>query len=183
MCARCFKANRDCSWASLRYQAALDRRLTALRNAARGARTATRWTAHRTRRSRRPAANAEAGPSSQRLSSIEWDAHLDPSGPTFELLYGGSSSSSEFHNAHCVVLMWRSELSRAEGAVLAANRHLVFTHQALTEALGQCYTASPSAGGSQSGPSSASSNKGKGKGRADDGSLVRGRAVLTLLRS
>ena len=65
--------------------------------------------------------------------------------------------------------MWRSELSRAEGAALAANRHLVFTRQALTKALGQCYTASPSARGSQSGPSSASGDKvkGKGKGRAD----------------
>ena len=61
--------------------------------------------------------------------------------------------------------MWRSEFSRAKGAALAANRHLVFTCQALTEALGRCYTASPSAGGSQSGPSSASGDKGKGKGK------------------
>ena len=137
-----------------------------LRNdVARGARAATRQTARRTRRSRRPAANAEAGPSSQRLSSVEWDAQLDPSGPTFELLYGGSSSSSEFHDARRVALMWCSELSCAECAALAANRHLVFTRQALTEALGRCYTASPSARGSQSGPSSASGDKGKGKGK------------------
>ena len=146
-------------------------------NAARGAHAATRRTARRTRRSRRPAANAEAGPSSQRLSSVEWDAHLDPSGPTFEPLYGGSSSSSEFHDARRVALMWRSELSRAKGAALAANRHLVFTRQALTEALGRCYTASPNAGGSQSGPSSASGDKGKGKGkgRADDKVVGKGK--------
>ena len=101
--------------------------------------------------------------------------HLDPSGPAFELLYGGSSSPSESHDACRVTLLWRSKLSRAEGAALAANRHLVFTCQALTEALGRCYTTSPSAGGSQSRPSSASSDKGKGKGRADDEVIGKGK--------
>ena len=118
---QCFKANRDCSQASLHYQAALDRRLTTLRNdAARGARTATHRTAHHTHCLHRPAANAEAGPSSQRLSSIEWDVQLNPSGPAFELLYGGSLSPSESHNTCHVVLIWRSKLSRAKGATLAA---------------------------------------------------------------
>ena len=48
---------------------------------------------------------------------------------------------------------------------LAANCHLVFMCQALTESLGRCYTASPSAGGSQSEPSSSGGDKGKGKGK------------------
>ena len=40
-----------------------------------------------------------------------------------------------------------------------------FHASGVTEALGRCYTVSPSAGGSQSRPSSASGNKGKGKGK------------------
>lgn len=99
-----------------------------------GDHTATRWTACCTHHLHWPATNAEVGPSSQIFLSIEWDAHLDPSGPSFELLHGGSLSPSKSHNTCHVVLIWRSELSCAEGTTLVANCHLIFMHQALTEA-------------------------------------------------
>ena len=121
-------------------------------------------------------ANVEAGPSSQCLLSIEWDVQLNPSGPTFELLYGGSLSPSKSHDACCVALIWHSKLSHAEGTALVANHHLVFTCQALTEVLGRCYTTSPSAGGSQSGPSSSSGDKGKGKGRTNNEVIGKGKS-------
>lgn len=88
-------------------------------------------------------------------------------GPAFDLLIGGSGYYPGLDSTGAA-LCWRSELSRAEGLALAANRQVVFAREMLTEALGRCFVAPPNGGESNhvrfTGHSPSERNKGEGSG-------------------
>ena len=165
-CERCHEHHLTCQRESDRYHTALARRLAAGRKAAelaerREAAPSARR-ARRARRARPSPANAEAGPSSQRLSPEfhdSWDTRFDTPGPTFDVLVGGSGGLDSAGAS----LFWRSELSRAEGLALAANRHEEFARKMLRVALGNRRIVPPDDG---SDPKRVRFTGGKGKGMA-----------------
>ena len=124
----------------------------------------------RSSRSRRAPVNGVAGPSRVKPSPPVGDASLDTHGPAG-------------HDSAGAALFWRSELTRAEGAALGANRHLKFVRGMYADALGRCSAAPPEEGHRSkhvkvSGPSPLDTGKGKAVSRNEDtpGDKGKGRA-------
>ena len=99
----------------------------------------------RSSRSRRAPAVAVAGPSrvkpSPPAAPSAGDASLD-TGPAYGLLVGGPRGPAGVDSAS-TALFWRNELSRAEGAALAANHHVEFVRGKWLETLEHCFAQPP----------------------------------------
>ena len=173
-CERCYKRGFKCVRESDRYMTQLARKLGPMRSALRtGAPAPTPAPAPvpapRLNRTFRAPLNSPAG--SERLAPLSrpaLDGRLDPPGPAYQLLVGGSTGHAGHDSAPNTALFWRSELSRAEGATQAARRHAAFVRSMYLESLEHCFVTAPSEDGSRSKRAklSTSSSVGKGKGTA-----------------